>query len=183
MVEHSPTRWMSIWAQHPDYLFKQTPEHARIAPDNLGVLAAHVACATFELPFNTDEKLGHAHIQEILEALAEGSDAHASGGMPLPLLREGGDRTRFEGRDEWKMENRQSKIRYTWVGDNYPADKTSLRGVGDRIVIVCEGQMIGETGRATAPARVHVGPFTCIRARPTAYKNWTGRTAKPMRGG
>jgi DEAD/DEAH box helicase domain-containing protein len=137
-------------AQHPDYLFKQTPEHARIAPDNLGVLAAHVACATFEMPFTTGATLGNAHIEELLSALAEQGEVYVSGGIGAPLAREGG---------QSPTTNPQSPTpaRYTWVGDNYPADRTGLRGVGDRIVIECEGQIIGETERATAAVRVHVG--------------------------
>ncbi|MFN4294867.1 MAG: DEAD/DEAH box helicase, partial [Thermoflexales bacterium] len=43
-------------AAHPDYLFRQSPEHARIAPDSLGVLTDHVVCATFELPFVRGER-------------------------------------------------------------------------------------------------------------------------------
>ena len=144
-------------AAHPDYLFKQTPEHARIAPDNLGVLAAHVACAAFEMPFNRGEMLGRAHIDELLSALADEGVLHVSGGVDLPLFRQGGDRERLEDRDESSIINRQSSMRYTWVGDNYPAERVSLRGIGDRIVIECEGQVIGETERATAPMRVHVG--------------------------
>lgn len=48
--------------------------------------------------------------------------------------------------------------RYTWVGDDYPADRVSLRGVGDQIAILDEReQLIGQTERSTAAARVHVG--------------------------
>jgi DEAD/DEAH box helicase domain-containing protein len=134
-------------AAHPEYLFGQSPEHARIAPDNLGVLAAHVACATFELPFTRGERLGYADIDDLLEALAEAGEVHASGTGGLPLFRASGGVARPA-----------TKARYTWVGQGYPADRVSLRGVGARISILDErGQLIGETERVTAPARVHPG--------------------------
>jgi DEAD/DEAH box helicase domain-containing protein len=130
-------------AAHPDYLFCQSPEHARIAPDNLGVLAAHVACAAFELPFTRGERLGRAEVGDLLDALVESGEVHASGTGGLPLFRAG---------------NGAEPAVYTWVGQGYPADRVSLRGVGERISIVDErGQLIGETERVTAPARVHPG--------------------------
>ena len=150
-------------AAHPDYLFKQTPEHARISPDNLGVLAAHVACAAFEMPFNRGEMLGRAHIDELLSALADEGVLHMSGVGGLPLF--AAERERGMGRGEGDTapspfpspHSPGLASRYTWVGDNYPAERVSLRGIGERIVIECEGQVIGETERATAPMRVHVG--------------------------
>ena len=150
-------------ATHPDYLFKQTPEHARIAPDNLGVLAAHVACAAFEMPFNRGEMLGRAHIDDLLDALVEEGVVHSSGVGGLPLFAEtedGAAQTPRRGTGaEPSPVHRPPSIssRYTWVGDNYPAERISLRGIGERITIECEGQVIGETERATAPMRVHIG--------------------------
>ncbi|BCX02740.1 MAG: hypothetical protein KatS3mg053_0678 [Candidatus Roseilinea sp.] len=140
----TPDPLNQYFAVHPDYLFRQSPEHARIAPDNLGVLAAHVACATFELPFTRSERFGNAHIDELLDALAEEGEVHASGVGALPL---------FKGADA-----SQPETRYTWVGESYPADRVSLRGVGERVSIVDDrGNLIGETERHTAPARVHPG--------------------------
>lgn len=139
-------------AAHPDYLFRQSPEHARIAPDNLGVLAAHVACATFELPFVRGERFGGAGVDELLDALAEEGDVHASGVGVLPL---------FRGADD-----AGPATRYTWVGEGYPADRVSLRGVGERVSIVDErGNLIGETERHTAPARVHPGAIYLHQAQ------------------
>ncbi len=142
-------------AAHPEYLFRQSPEHARLAPDNLGVLAAHVACATFELPFTQGDRLGRAEVSDLLDALAEAGDIHASGVSSLPLF------------SQTQIPNPKSQIqnRYTWVGDGYPADRVSLRGIGERVIIVEPGEhagqphdrLIGETERAIAPARVHPG--------------------------
>ena len=133
-------------ATHPEYLFKQSPEHARIDPDNLGVLAAHVACAAFELPFMRGEKLGRADIDDLLDALAEDGDVHASGATNTPIFQSVVDQNK----------------RYTWVGDGYPADRVSLRGIGDRVIVVDGNEqggdrLIGETERATAPGRVFPG--------------------------
>ncbi len=142
-------------AAHPEYLFRQSPEHARLAPDNLGVLAAHVACATFELPFTQGDRLGRVEVSDLLDALAEEGDIHASGVSSLPLFTQS------------SSPNPKSQIqnRYTWVGDSYPADRVSLRGIGERIIIVEPGghagqphdRLIGETERSVAPARVYPG--------------------------
>jgi len=143
---------------HPHYLFKQSPEHARIAPDNLGVLAGHLACATFELPFERGESFGRAQVDELLDALADEGEVHRSDGLGgLPLLRMTDDgRSTTEGASS--VVNRPSSIRYTWVGDGYPADRIGLRGAGDRISIMDElGDQIGETERSTAAARVYPG--------------------------
>lgn len=130
-------------AAHPEFLFDQSPEHARLAPDALGLLAAHVPCAAFELPFLRGERLGNAEITELLDALAEMGVLHASGVAHLPLLRD---------------QPVQPPTRYTWVGNGYPAQTVSLRGVGVQVDIVDEGgARIGQTERHTAPARVHPG--------------------------
>ncbi|HEY3289567.1 MAG TPA: DEAD/DEAH box helicase [Anaerolineae bacterium] len=141
-------------AAHPEYLFKQNPEHARIAPDNLGVLAAHVACATFELPFDRGEGLGRADVDEILDVLVEEGDVHASGPAASPMFRQSPEST---------AKAQTPPARYTWVGEGYPADRISLRGIGERVIVV-DGdspgtveRLIGETERNTAPSRVHVG--------------------------
>jgi DEAD/DEAH box helicase domain-containing protein len=155
---------------HPEYLFQQSPEHARIAPDNLGVLAAHVACATFELPFMRGETLGNAKIDDLLDALSEEGEIHATGVGGLPLFRATDDRPFDPSTDSGlragsttddprsSIVHRPSSTRYTWVGESYPADRTSLRGIGERVSIVDErGHLIGETERSTAAARVHPG--------------------------
>ena len=38
-------------AAHPDLLFESSPEEARLDPENLHILLAHLRAATFELPF------------------------------------------------------------------------------------------------------------------------------------
>ena len=148
-------------AAHPEYLFRQTPEHARIAPDNLGVLTAHVACATFELPFNRGELFGRTNIDELLDALVEEGDVHASDASPLPIFHRTSGQQASATHTTPSLKA-QLPTRYTWVGDGYPADQISLRGIGERVIVV-DGdsdeveRLIGETERVTAPARVHPG--------------------------
>ena len=155
-------------AAHPEYLFCQSPEQARIAPDNLGILAAHVACAAFELPFVRSETLGNAEISDLLDILAEEGDLHASGGSAgLPLFKDEG-LLKGEGlrmKDETTASSSFilhpspfPNTRYTWVGDGYPADRTNLRGAGEQIAILDENdKLIGQTERSSAAARVYVG--------------------------
>ena len=47
-------------ARHPDYLFEAPPEEARLDPDNIHVLLAHLRAAAFELPFDAGERFGPA---------------------------------------------------------------------------------------------------------------------------
>ncbi len=120
-------------AAHPRYLFERTPEHALINPDNLSLLAGHLRCAAFELPFKAGEAFGAvSNVDELLQALAEEGDLHESRGT------------------------------YRWVGSEYPADSISLRSAtDDRIVIqdATQGRpiVIGEVDRDTAALRVHEG--------------------------
>ena len=43
---------------HPEFLLDGSPEEARVDPDNLHVLLAHLRAATFELPFEPGERFG-----------------------------------------------------------------------------------------------------------------------------
>jgi DEAD/DEAH box helicase domain-containing protein len=122
-------------AAHPRYLFEHSPEHALINPDNLALLANHLRCAVFELPFQPGESFGlrsAGDVEELLAALAEEGELH------------------------------RSNVTYHWVSEAYPADSISLRSAGaEQVVIqdVSEGRpvVIGEVDRATAPVRVHQG--------------------------
>jgi DEAD/DEAH box helicase domain-containing protein len=99
-------------ALHPDYFFGGTPEHGRIDPDNLRILADHVRCAAYELPIQTDEAWGDLSVdetQEVLQYLAE------EGGL-LVL-----------GPDGWRMS-----------GEDYPAAEISLRDMYDENVVIID---------------------------------------------
>ncbi|MBD3398719.1 MAG: DEAD/DEAH box helicase [Candidatus Coatesbacteria bacterium] len=94
-------------AQHPEFLFEQSPEHARINADNLLILLEHVKCACFEMPFAEGETFGGENLEEILELLEEGELVH------------------------------RAEDRWYWMADAYPAQEVSLRSLTrDNFVIV-----------------------------------------------
>ena len=71
----APARSTATSPTHPEYLFESTPEEARLDPENLHVLLAHLRAATFELPFDPGERL-----------------RRRPGGRPAGLPRGGGPR-------------------------------------------------------------------------------------------
>jgi DEAD/DEAH box helicase domain-containing protein len=118
---------------HPEFLLGGSPEHARINPDNLAILANHLRCAAFELPFEKGERFGSQEVEGLLAALAEGGELH-------------------------RAENGE----VSWIGETYPAAAVGLRTAGADRVVVQEtrdgaARMIGEVDRAAAPAWVHEG--------------------------
>ena len=122
---------------HPRYFFGQPVEQALLDPDNLAVLANHLACAAFELPFEREEPFGNfSDAQAVLDALAEEGLLHSSNG------------------------------RYTWIGEGYPASGVSLRAsTSDNVVIQdvadeytpTSPQVIGQMDRPSAPMLIHEG--------------------------
>ncbi len=120
-------------ALHPAFLFDTPHEQALINPDNLAIVARHLRCAAFELPFADEETFGtYPETQALLELMAEQGDLHHSGGA------------------------------YRWVADVYPAEGVSLRSSGDQPVVIQEQAdgkptVIGEVDRQTAPVLVHEG--------------------------
>ncbi len=118
---------------HPEYFFSQDPERAVINPDNLWVLANHLQCALYELPFDEGERLGEQDPAQVWAALEESGRARAARG------------------------------RWFWAGTDYPASTVSLRSAeNDRVSIVTVGadatrQVIGQVDRDAAPAWVHEG--------------------------
>jgi len=124
---------------HPRYFFGQPVERALLDPDNLAVLANHLACAAFELPFEPSEPFGDfGDAGAILDVLSEEGMLHQRGG------------------------------RYTWIGEGYPAGGFSLRtSTPDNIAIqdVSGGastglsagrpQVIGQMDRPSAPMLIH----------------------------
>ena len=56
---------------HPEFLLGGPPEEARLDPDNLHVLLAHLRAATFELPFEPGEVFGPGPADDLLAFLAE----------------------------------------------------------------------------------------------------------------
>ena len=118
-------------ATHPEHLFEASPEEARIDPDNLHVLLAHLRAATFELPFAPGERFGPAPADDLLAFLAE----------------EGHVRQADDGR-------------WYWASENFPASEISLRVASpENVVIIDTGgqrpRVIGEVDLFSARTLVH----------------------------
>jgi DEAD/DEAH box helicase domain-containing protein len=126
--------------RNPSYFFEASPERALIDPDNLHILADHVKCAAFELPFMTTEQFGRHDVQVILAILAEQGLVHRDAASADP------DAPAEEG--QW-----------VWTTESYPADAVSLRSISsDNFVVVDttdEARVIGETDFTSGPATLH----------------------------
>lgn len=117
--------------QNPDYLLGQTPEEARIHPDNMLILMDHLKCASFELPFTMTEMYGEFEVQELLAYLeSEGILVKTS--------------------DKWH-----------WMTDRFPASEISLRSASQENVVIIDKSIpkgtvvIGEMDRYSAMTLLH----------------------------
>ena len=114
---------------HPEYFFGQSPEAGIVNPDNLAILASHVKCAAFELPFLDGEKFGTAEVTDILRYLDE---EH--------ILR-------------------HTKGRWYWSSEKYPAEEVSLRSATPENFVVLnttrKNEVIGEVDYGSAPFLIH----------------------------
>jgi DEAD/DEAH box helicase domain-containing protein len=119
--------------RHPEFLLGRPVEQALVDPDNLAVVAGHLACAAFELPFEADEPFGDfANAGTVLDALADGETLHHRDG------------------------------RYTWIGEEYPAAALSLRNSTSDTVVIQKAeadppQVIGHMDRPSVPTYLHTG--------------------------
>ncbi|MEJ7697643.1 MAG: DEAD/DEAH box helicase [Candidatus Limnocylindrales bacterium] len=116
---------------HPAFLLEGTPEEARLDPDNLHVLLAHLRAATFELPFEPGERFGPTAADDLLAFLAE--DGH---------VRQAGDG------------------RWYWSSENFPASEISLRTAAQENVVIIDTtpdrpRVIGEVDLFAAQTLVH----------------------------
>jgi DEAD/DEAH box helicase domain-containing protein len=128
-------------AAHPELLFEATAEEARLDPENLHVLLAHLRAATFELPFEPQERFGQAEAHDLLAFLAE----------------EGHVRQADDGR-------------WYWASENFPASEISLRSGADvNVVIIDTGgdrpRVIGEVDQFSARTLVHEGAIYLHESR------------------
>ncbi len=116
---------------HPEFLLEGSPEEARIDPDNLHVLIAHLRCATFERPFEPGEVFGPGPVDDLLAFIAE----------------EGHIRQSSDGR-------------WYWSSENFPASEVSLRTAAPENVVIIDTtpdrpRVIGETDLFSAQVLVH----------------------------
>ena len=116
---------------HPEYLLDQSPEEARIHPENIIILMDHLKCASFELPFSTDDQYGEFDVQELLEYLQEQG----------VLVR--------------------TSERWHWMSDRFPAHDISLRSASQENVVIIDQsvpantRVIGEMDRFSAMTLLH----------------------------
>lgn len=96
---------------HPQYFFEQSPEHARIHPDNLFIAVDHVRCGAFELPFEDGQGFGTLPPDEV-DAVLEHLAAHR-------VVNRSGGRTH-------------------WMNESYPANAVSLRRVHSENFVVID---------------------------------------------
>ncbi len=118
-------------ATHPEYLFETTPEEARLDPENIHVLLAHLRAATFELPFDPGERFGSAPADDLLAFLAE--ESHV--------------RQADDGR-------------WYWASENFPASEIDLRvAAPENVLIIDTGperpRVLGEVDLFAARVLVH----------------------------
>ena len=116
---------------HPEFLLGGVSEEARLDPDNLHVLIAHLRCATFELPFEPGEVFGPGMADELLAFVAES----------------GHIRQAEDGR-------------WYWSSENFPASEVSLRTAAPENVVIIDTtpdrpRVIGETDLFSAQVLVH----------------------------
>jgi DEAD/DEAH box helicase domain-containing protein len=116
---------------HPEFLLDGSPEEARIDPDNLHVLLAHLKAAVFELPFEPGERFGPGPADDLLAFLAE--EGH---------VRQAGDG------------------RWYWSSENFPASAVSLRTAAQENVVIVDTtpdrpRVIGEVDLFSAQTLVH----------------------------
>src|SRR3954469_3057461 len=116
---------------HPEFLLDGPPEEARLDPDNLHVLLAHLRAATFELPFEPGEVFGPAPADDLLAFLSEsGHVRQASDG------------------------------RWYWSSENFPASEISLRTAAPENVVIIDTtpdrpRVLGEVDLFSAQVLVH----------------------------
>jgi len=114
---------------NPDYLFKQSPEHATIDPDNPQIAIFHLQCALRELPLDpSDELLFGEHTRAMLEILKDDERAAYFG-------------------DKWH-----------WTSEEYPAAGVSLRNGGADIYAIMDTtskRVIGNIDAESVPFETH----------------------------
>jgi DEAD/DEAH box helicase domain-containing protein len=140
--------------RNPSFFLDASPEHARIAPDQLLILLDHVRCAAFELPFRDAEQFGGEDLTTLLQYLAEQELVHHEDG-------------------QWH-----------WMADSYPANAVSLRSVAEgnfTVIDITDGRqdVIAEVDYADAPLTLYEGAIYLVQAQPWQVErlDWEGRKA------
>lgn len=140
--------------RNPEFFADATPEHARIAPDQLLILLEHVRCAAFELPFQNPVEFGRQDIKELLEYLEEEGVLHHDG------------------------------LQWHWMEDSYPAGQVNLRSIANGNFVVVDRtdgaqKIIAEVDFSSAPLTLYEGAIYMIESTPWQVEklDWIGRKA------
>ncbi|NUN94776.1 MAG: DEAD/DEAH box helicase [Candidatus Omnitrophica bacterium] len=140
-------------AHHPEFFFGSSPEHGILNPDNLFILAAHLKCGAFEIPFEEGERFGDANVKPILDYLD---------GERIVRLKNG---------------------RYYYSSDRYPAEEVSLRTADPCNFVILNlsksNQVLGEVDFASAPEMIHEEAVYLHQTQPYLIErlDWEGRKA------
>src|SRR5258706_2455630 len=116
--------------RHPEYFLSADPEEGLVDPDNLLILAGHLQAGLFELPFEDQERLGHADVGELLQVFEEdGAATHSAG-------------------------------RWFWSRQAFPAEGVHLRRIAaDNVIIIDTSKprpdVIGEMDQFSTPVFLH----------------------------
>jgi DEAD/DEAH box helicase domain-containing protein len=116
---------------HPEFVLDGSPEEARVDPDNLHVLLAHLRAAVFEMPFEPGEVFGPGPADDLLAFLSESGH-----------VRQAGDG------------------RWYWSSENFPASEISLRTAAPENVVIIDTspdrpRVLGEVDLFSAQVLVH----------------------------
>ena len=141
------------------YFFSTTSESGLVNPDNLAILASHLKCGAFELPFNEGEPFGRVEVEGILRYLEEER-----------VLRHSGDK-------------------WFWSSAAYPAEEISLRSASSENFVIINtsdnNRVLGEVDLHSAPMLIHEQAIYLHQSQPFVIDklDWNGRTAYARRGG
>jgi len=138
---------------HPDYFLGASPERGIVNPENLVILASHLKCAAFELPFDEEESFGPTDPGPILQYLE----------------------------DEKVL--RHTEKRWYYSSDSYPAEDISLRSAaGENFIVLDTGRqnkVIAEVDFDSAPFLLHDDAVYIHNAKTYLVEklDWDRRTA------
>ena len=138
---------------HPDFIFGSAPENAIINPDNVPILASHVKCAAFELPFEDGELFGGVNPLPVLQYLEEEGVLHHSGG------------------------------KWHWSSDVFPGEQVSLRSASAENFVVVnvndKNRVMAEVDFDSTPFLIHTEAIYMHNGQTYFIDNldWDRRTA------
>ena len=138
---------------HPEYLFGRPFESGIVDPDNLIIMMSHIKCAAFEIPFSNEERFGAELITPFLSHLESEKVVHQS-------------------RDKWY-----------WTSEIYPASEISLRSASPENFVILDrsrqNRVVGEIDYFSAPLFLH--PHAIYLHGAEQYQveelDWNGRRA------